>query len=40
MLHRVAKTLKPQYEALQAQVRQSPVNYMDETSWYVGEPRV
>jgi transposase len=40
LLHRVAKTLQPQYEALKAQVRQSPVNYMDETSWYVGEPRV
>jgi transposase len=40
LLHRVAKKVKPQYQALQAQVRHSPVNYMDETSWYVGEPRV
>jgi hypothetical protein len=36
--HRVADKLKPQYEALRQQVRTSPVNYMDETSWYVGDP--
>lgn len=40
LLHRVAKKVKPQYEALKQQVRHSPVNYMDETSWYVGEPQV
>jgi transposase len=38
MLHRVADKLRPRYEALQEQVRASPVNYMDETSWYVGDP--
>lgn len=38
MLHRVAAKLRPQYEALRKQVRRSPANYMDETSWYVGDP--
>jgi transposase len=38
MLHRVADKLRPRYEALREQVRASPVNYMDETSWYVGDP--
>lgn len=38
MLHRLADKLRPQYEALKAQVHHSPVNYMDETSWYVGDP--
>jgi len=38
MLHRVAAKLRPQYEALREQVHHSPVNYMDETSWYVGDP--
>jgi transposase len=38
MLHRVADKLRPRYEALREQVRTSPVNYMDETSWYVGDP--
>lgn len=38
MLHRVADKLKPRYEALQEQVRTSAANYMDETSWYVGDP--
>ena len=38
MLHRVAHKLRPRYEALREQVRASPVNYMDETSWYVGDP--
>jgi hypothetical protein len=36
--HRVADKLKPRYEALKAQVRTSTANYMDETSWYVGDP--
>jgi transposase len=38
MLHRVAARLRPQYEALREQVRTSTANYMDETSWYVGDP--
>src|SRR5688500_2297062 len=38
MLHRVAAKLRPRYEALREQVRQSDANYMDETSWYVGDP--
>src|SRR5439155_1134790 len=38
MLHRLADKLRPGYEALREQVRTSPVNYMDETSWYVGDP--
>ena len=38
MLHRVAAKLRPQYEALRQQVRTSAANYMDETSWYVGDP--
>lgn len=38
MLHRVAAKLRPQYEALREQVRTSAANYMDETSWYVGDP--
>lgn len=38
MLHRVAAKLRPRYEALREQVQSSPVNYMDETSWYVGDP--
>jgi hypothetical protein len=38
MLHRVAARLLPQYEALKEQVRTSAANYMDETSWYVGDP--
>ena len=38
MLHRVAAKLRPQYEALREQVRKSAANYMDETSWYVGDP--
>jgi transposase len=38
MLHRVAAKLRPRYEALREQVRNSAVNYMDETSWYVGDP--
>ena len=38
MLHRVAAKLKPRYEALREQVRASATNYMDETSWYVGDP--
>src|SRR5688572_10177171 len=38
MLHRVADKLRPRYEALREQVHASPVNYMDETSWYVGDP--
>lgn len=38
MLHRLADKLRPRYEALREQVRTSPVNYMDETSWYVGDP--
>jgi len=38
MLHRVADKLRPQYEALREQVRQSDANYMDETSWYVSDP--
>lgn len=38
MLDRVADKLRPRYEALREQVRGSPVNYMDETSWYVGDP--
>jgi hypothetical protein len=38
LLHRVAGKLKPRYEALQEQVRASAANYMDETSWYVGDP--
>jgi transposase len=38
MLHRVAAKLRPCYEALREQVRMSAANYMDETSWYVGDP--
>jgi hypothetical protein len=38
MLHRVAAKLRPQYEALRERVRKSAANYMDETSWYVGDP--
>jgi transposase len=38
LLHRVAAKLRPRYEALREQVRQNAVNYMDETSWYVGDP--
>lgn len=38
LLHRVADKLKPRYEALQQRVRTSSANYMDETSWYVGDP--
>src|SRR5437016_10921160 len=38
MLHRLADKLRPRYEALREQVRASAVNYMDETSWYVGDP--
>src|SRR5947208_1588023 len=38
MLHRVADKLLPQYEALRERVRNSAANYMDETSWYVGDP--
>jgi hypothetical protein len=38
LLHRVADKLKPRYEALREQVRNSAANYMDETSWYVGDP--
>jgi transposase len=38
MLHRLAAKLRPQYEALREQVRNSAANYMDETSWYVGDP--
>lgn len=38
MLHRIAHKLRPRYEALRKQVRHSPANYMDETSWYVGDP--
>ena len=38
LLHRVADKLKPRYETLQEEVRASAVNYMDETSWYVGDP--
>jgi transposase len=38
LLHRVADRLKPRYEALREQVRTSAANYMDETSWYVGDP--
>jgi hypothetical protein len=38
MLHRVAAKLRPRYEALREQVRASAANYMDETSWYVGDP--
>jgi transposase len=38
MLHRVANKLRPRYEALREQVRHSAANYMDETSWYVGDP--
>jgi transposase len=38
MLHRVADKLRPRYDDLREQVRTSPVNYMDETSWYVGDP--
>lgn len=38
VLHRVADKLRPRYEALREQIRGSPVNYMDETSWYVGDP--
>lgn len=38
MLHRVAARLRPPYEALREQVRHSDANYMDETSWYVGDP--
>ena len=38
MLHRLADKLRPRYDALREQVRTSPVNYMDETSWYVGDP--
>lgn len=38
MLHRVAAKLRPQYEALRKQVRRSAANYLDETSWYVGDP--
>jgi transposase len=38
LLHRVADKLKPRYEALREQVHTSAANYMDETSWYVGDP--
>jgi hypothetical protein len=38
MLHRVAAKLRPRYEALGEQVRHSAANYLDETSWYVGDP--
>lgn len=38
LLHRVAAKLRPRYEALREQVRTSAANYMDETSWYVGDP--
>ncbi len=38
MLDRLADKLRPHYEALRAEVRASPANYMDETSWYVGDP--
>jgi len=38
LLHRVAARLRPRYEALREQVRTSAANYMDETSWYVGDP--
>lgn len=38
LLHRMATKLKPRYEALREQVRTSAANYMDETSWYVGDP--
>jgi transposase len=38
MLHRVAAKLRPRYEALRERVRHSAANYMDETSWYVGDP--
>jgi len=38
MLDRLADKLRPRYEALQEEVRASPLNYMDETSWYVGDP--
>lgn len=38
LMHRVAGRMMPQYQALREQVHHSEVNYMDETSWYVGEP--
>jgi transposase len=38
MQHRVADKLRPRYEALREQVQHSDANYMDETSWYVGDP--
>ena len=38
LLHRVAHKLQPRYEALKEQVRASAANYLDETSWYVGDP--
>lgn len=38
LLHRVAEKLLPRYQELREQVRHSDVNYMDETSWYVGDP--
>lgn len=39
LLHRVAGKLLPQFQELRERVRHSDVNYMDETSWYVGEPQ-
>jgi transposase len=31
---RVSAAIEPYYEALAAQARQAPVNYIDETAWY------
>jgi transposase len=37
-LDRVAQRLEPEYEALIQELRDSPVAYGDETSWWIGEP--
>jgi transposase len=36
--YRMKDKLEPDFEQLQQQVKQSPVVYCDETSWYVGQP--
>lgn len=38
-IERVSKRLAPAYERLQDQLRQAPVAYADETSWWVGGPK-
>ena len=39
VLDRVAQAIEPHYRAIATQARQAPVNYIDETPWFLHDTR-